>query len=155
MSAAIVTPRLASRILLLDAENRLLLLRAQHPLGPLFWVAPGGGLERGETFEAAARRELDEETGQSLAIGVCVWTRRHTYEWAGRQYDQSERFFIARTNSPLVSPSKPDGYVIGRRWWTLAEIETSEEAFAPRRLAHFLQPILAGEMPDPPADCGV
>lgn len=149
------TTRLAARILLLDAANRLLLMQARDPRGLLFWVAPGGGLDAGETFESAARRELYEETGQSLSTGPCVWTRRHVHEWNGRKLDQAERFFIARASSEQISPTKPDGYIIGHRWWSLAEIEASTETFAPRRLAQFLRPILAGELPDPPCDCGV
>ena len=130
-------------------------MQARHPLGHHFWVAPGGGLDPGESFETAAQRELYEETGQLLPIGPCVWTRRHTYEWNGRKLDQAERFFIARTASEQVKPISADCYIIGHRWWTLAEIETSDETFAPRRLAYFLRPILAGELPDPPTNCGV
>ncbi len=130
-------------------------MQATHPLGHHFWVAPGGGLDPGETFESAAVRELHEETGQSLPIGPCVWTRRHTYEWNGRKLDQVERFFIARTSSEQISSTKPDGYVIGHRWWSFAEIEGSAETFAPRRLAQFLRPLLDGELPNPSIDCGV
>ena len=148
-------PRLAARILLIDAVDRLLLMQARHPLGHFFWVAPGGGLEPGETFEAAAQRELLEETGQSPSIGPCVWTRRHVYEWNGRRYDQAERFFIARTTSSVVAPTSIDGYIVGHRWWSLDEIAASTETFAPRRLARFLSPLLSGDVPSKPVYCGV
>ena len=148
-------PRLAARILLIDTVDRLLLMQARHPLGHFFWVAPGGGLEPGETFEAAAQRELLEETGQSPPIGPCVWTRRHSYLWDGRQFDQAERYFMARTTSELVKPLKLDDYIVGYRWWSLDEITASTEIFAPRQLARFLSPLLAGGVPSEPIDCGV
>lgn len=148
-------PRLAARILLFDAANRLLLMKARHPLEHFFWIAPGGGLEPNETFEAAAQRELLEETGQSPLLGPCVWTRRHVYEWNGRRYDQAERFFIARTASTALEPTSADSYIVGHRWWSLVEITASTEIFAPRRLASFLSPLLSGDIPREPIDCGV
>ena len=148
-------PRLAARILLFDAADRLLLMKAQHPLGHFLWIAPGGGLELNETFETAAQRELLEETGQSPPLGPCVWTRRHVYEWNGRRYDQAERFFIARTTSSVLKPTNADRYLVGHRWWSLDEIRASTEIFAPHRLASFLSPLLAGDIPREPIDCGV
>jgi 8-oxo-dGTP diphosphatase len=41
----------------------LLLRRAWEDSLPGYWEIPGGGVEPGESFEAAARRELVEETG--------------------------------------------------------------------------------------------
>ena len=59
--------RPSSRLLVLDAEGRVLLFRFEHRNGTLagqaYWATPGGGVEPGETFEEAACRELCEETG--------------------------------------------------------------------------------------------
>ena len=58
--------RPAARILLLT-QSSVLLFHAQEPAtGRRFWATPGGGLHVGETFEAAAHRELLEETGLDL-----------------------------------------------------------------------------------------
>jgi 8-oxo-dGTP pyrophosphatase MutT (NUDIX family) len=118
-------------------------------------VAPGGGLEPGETFEAAAQRELHEETGFLLPICQWVWTRRHVFTWEGRRHDQYERYFVARTEERPLKPVSSDSYVIGHRWWGLTELAQSNEDFAPRRLATLLPSIVRGEYPNPPIDCGV
>ena len=50
-------------------DGRLLLARvAPGNLGAGFWVLPGGGLEFGEAPEAAAVREVEEETGLQAQV---------------------------------------------------------------------------------------
>jgi len=52
------------RVLALDAEGRVLLIR--HSYGSRSWMPPGGGMARGEHPIAAALRELGEEAGCTL-----------------------------------------------------------------------------------------
>ncbi|MFF7789121.1 NUDIX domain-containing protein [Streptomyces sp. NPDC007991] len=57
----------ASCVLLLDAEDRMLLLRyAEGQPGVGLWGLPGGMLDHGEDPLGAAHRELREETGIAL-----------------------------------------------------------------------------------------
>lgn len=54
-----------SRLLVFDEAGHLLLIR--HSYGSGNWMLPGGGIARGEDPEAAALRELTEETALTLS----------------------------------------------------------------------------------------
>ncbi|MCC6889374.1 MAG: NUDIX hydrolase [Hyphomicrobiales bacterium] len=56
-------PRLAVDCVVFDPAGRLLLIRRKHPPFQDRYALPGGFVERGETTEQAAARELAEETG--------------------------------------------------------------------------------------------
>ncbi len=59
-------PRRSSVIVVaFDEAGRVLLVR--HSYGPPAWSLPGGGMDRGETPEQAAEREIREELGCGLA----------------------------------------------------------------------------------------
>ena len=51
---------LGVRVVATDAEGRVMLVRHTYVAG---WWLPGGGVDRGETTQDAAVRELREETG--------------------------------------------------------------------------------------------
>lgn len=54
---------------LIEHDGRLLMLRQRHRRG---WTLPGGLLDRGEHAEEAAVREVKEETGLDVEVGLPI-----------------------------------------------------------------------------------
>jgi 8-oxo-dGTP diphosphatase len=153
--------RSAVRAVLLDPDNRILLVRFEFPTGTL-WATPGGGIERGESSEDAIRRELGEETGlASPEIGPLLWTRLHIIPFIGGQWDgQREQYYLVRTAAFSPSPRHSweqlnAEYLFELRWWTQEELGGAEELFAPRRLPELVQSLLHDGPPKEPIDVGV
>ncbi len=92
-----------------------------------------------------------------------MWTRRHVWFWPaqGHIYDTREQFALVRVADVRnVRPTSHDSLFAGpdareeHRWWTVEEIERSEDEFAPRSLATHLRELIAGGPPDAPVDVG-
>lgn len=88
-----------SGVLLVDPRGWLLLQeRDEHaPIDPERWGLAGGHVEDGEEFEAAAYRELAEETGIRLAAGeLALWQEVEVFH---QVYDTLDRMqvFVAAT----------------------------------------------------------
>jgi 8-oxo-dGTP pyrophosphatase MutT (NUDIX family) len=154
--------RHASRVLLIDAQQRVLLLQYKAgDGGEPFWITPGGGLEEGESHEDAARRELREEVGLSdTELGPWVWDRVHTFPWACRLLEQHERFYFCRIDQCDVCATEhtedEKTFLLGHRWWSLDELErASEVRFAPRAIATLLRQLLQDGPPAEPVKLGV
>ncbi|MFE9451116.1 NUDIX hydrolase [Streptomyces sp. NPDC006739] len=144
--------RKVARVVLLDPEDRILLLHGHEPDDPAddWWFTPGGGLEGEETREEAALRELAEETGiTEVELGPVLWRRVCSFPFAGRRWDQDEWYYLARTAGTTRPVPRAAGLtelerrsVAGARWWTCRELTRAHETVYPTRLAELLRTLL-------------
>lgn len=146
------------KLLLLDEQDRVLLIRAADtPTGRQWWYPVGGGVESGESLQQAASREAHEETGLvELPEGTLVWTRDHTYQYDGRSLDVHEDWLLhsVRYFDPVptdLSKYEADS-ILGFRWWHPEELsQTTDTVFPPRRGA-LLSELLRDGPPSVPVD---
>jgi 8-oxo-dGTP pyrophosphatase MutT (NUDIX family) len=142
--------RRAARVLLIDAAERVLLLHGGDPARPEqhWWFTPGGGLDEGETPAQGAARELLEETGLRVdppELDEPVFHETTEFSFDGRQYRQSQDFFVLRVAEWQVDTAGFDAEeqrtITGHRWWSAAEIDTTTEQVFPAGLADLLRKV--------------
>jgi len=142
--------RPSARILLLDGEGRLLLFRFHLPGRETYWATPGGALDPGETFAAAARRELREETGLDLDCGAEVARGLAEFvTFEGVPVRADERYFLVRADAPEIVASGHSALerLVMRewRWFTRAELADPGEPIFPENLLDMLGDIDDGD----------
>jgi 8-oxo-dGTP pyrophosphatase MutT (NUDIX family) len=151
--------RQTARVLLLDPDDRILLMKGRlpyDPSAPAVWFTVGGGAEPGESVFETAAREIAEETGLTDAqLGPVVWyAEALLYDRKRRPVHFKESFVVARTAGGSLSqagwqPLERE-FVEDLRWWTLGELMLTDETIYPEGLAELLQDVLAGRFaPEP------
>tara|TARA_R110001599_G_scaffold171353_1_gene362230 strand:+ start:231462 stop:231974 length:513 start_codon:yes stop_codon:yes gene_type:complete len=151
MQQELMRQRPSARWLVTDPDGRVLLFRFEHHEGALdgvkYWATPGGGLEGDETFEQAAVRELQEETG------ICVDTAgEHIAQCEvvfqlvdGSYVNNVERYFHICVSHTNLSKEGWTDYerkcMTASRWWSQQELSDSPEKIWPENLRSLLNSV--------------
>ncbi|MGC0880699.1 NUDIX hydrolase [Pantoea agglomerans] len=136
--------RSSSRLIIVSPDNRVLLFRFCHKDGALrgktYWATPGGGLEKNESFEQAAIRELFEETGLIRTLtGPQIASQNFTMMLpSGETVLAEERFFMIDANTVELDrsgwSSNEQEVIRDYHWWTIEELIHTNETIFPRDL---------------------
>ncbi|MBA2755265.1 MAG: NUDIX domain-containing protein [Chloroflexia bacterium] len=121
-------PRLSARALLFDDSGRLVLVRRSRPGQASYLTTPGGGVEPGESLEAAAARECGEELGAEVIVGPTAYVR-----YVGAPVPGIQTFFLSRlervdprlrTGHELSEPERGDYETVHVNWSDPEQIAT-------------------------------
>jgi 8-oxo-dGTP pyrophosphatase MutT (NUDIX family) len=128
--------RLASRLLIIDRQNRVLLVQYEDENGK-WWATPGGGVRDFESFENAALREACEELGLSGFPIQPLWQGINEFKSRGVHLRQTEQFFLIRADgsdvlvdAELAREHAIEG-IIAIRWWSSDELRMTNERVFP------------------------
>lgn len=141
-----ISYRKAVRAILISPNNKVLMMKILSPYtNKSFWITPGGGLENKESIDNAIKRELKEELGlTNFELGSLVWLREHTFTWEEKRICQNEEYYIVHTEEfkPIIADKIEAKFLQEFRWWSLKDIEKSEENFTPKTIVNIVNSYL-------------
>ena len=103
-----------------DGGTEICLAARRTRRGELAWGLPKGNVEPAETPEAAAVREVLEETGLEAEIEHDLGTIRYLYVWEGVRVRKQVRFFLMRATGGDVADH--DEEMEDVRWFRVARV---------------------------------
>ena len=132
------TARAAVRALVIDDDDRILLVQYRRPVGDeTWWGTPGGGVDPGESDEQALARELREEIGlHEFELGPVLYEHVGEFPWARELFRQVNTTYLVRVREHEPRPTidlAAEG-VVEVRWWSRGELEATDAQLAPSDL---------------------
>jgi 8-oxo-dGTP diphosphatase len=114
------TPGRRSAVAIIVREGRMLVIRrSRHVIAPLAYCFPGGGIEEGETEEAAVVREVHEE------VGIQVRPLRRLWECV-TAWKVHLAWWLAEMDAEAVAVANPRE-VESIHWFTPVEMASQAE----------------------------
>ena len=100
-------PHIGIGVILLNPEDQVLIGKREGSHAPYFSI-PGGYLESGESFEAAAIREVREETGLDIVKPVVVGISNNLETWKAEGVHVVSVFLLSKEFLGTLSLMEPD-----------------------------------------------
>ncbi|AEQ52214.1 NUDIX domain-containing protein [Pelagibacterium halotolerans] len=119
-------------------DGRVLLVRHGYVAG---WQMPGGGVDPGETAEAAARREVLEETGYVVDGDMRLFGLYHATGYTNRDH---VALYVGQS-AHQARAFEPNREIVEIGWFALGDLPQPMAPGAARRLAE----IGEGRTPSP------
>jgi 8-oxo-dGTP pyrophosphatase MutT (NUDIX family) len=152
-----VVELVAAHVLVIDPQERVLLLHGAG-IGPTgYWVLPGGGVEQGESPLQVAIREVREETGLRLSesdVAGPIGSGQVAFSLGNVAYRQQQHYFAAWIGGLDPVMTGIDDFDPGEsaadrerrgalsfRWWSLDQVRShlsGRDVVAPADLAQIL-----------------
>ncbi|HRW58101.1 MAG TPA: NUDIX domain-containing protein [Chlamydiales bacterium] len=157
-----LSTRKSVKILLINPDNKILLMQAEDPkitskegnYHGRFWFPVGGGLEENETIKQAAIRELYEETGlleKHVTIGPIVWHGAFELNINNVLTQLDQTFIVMKTKEKEVRLHAlcewEKQHALNLAWFSYEEICNCEDVIYPLILKSHLQDILNEKYP--------
>ncbi|MDO9474416.1 MAG: NUDIX domain-containing protein [Caulobacter sp.] len=118
------------RVMVFDDQGRVLLIEHSYTHG---WHLPGGGVERGESAETAAARELEEEAGVRpdgrMAL-VSIHDNARTF--------RGDHVVLYRLDRWTATPATSRGEILRRDWFHTDALPAGTTEATRRRIAQVL-----------------
>ena len=146
--------RRAARVILLDEDDRVLLIRGHDQDQPerSWWFTIGGGIDAGESAAEAALREVREETGVVLRADELVgpvFTRSAIFDFFSEHCRQDEVIYLARIPGSSFAGTDRSGWTALEQdiidelaWWSLEDLATVDLEVFPEGLVDLVRGLL-------------
>lgn len=105
-------------IIALNNKGEFLLQREySYPPDKVLWQLPGGGMHEGETLEAAASRELSEESG--YIAGACEVLG--SFYTNNRRSDEKQYIVLCSQLTEMKRPGDPEEFIMSK-WVSIRKL---------------------------------
>jgi len=153
--------RNSSRAVMLNTKNEIFLIRYFFDYFKdknTVWLTPGGGLEDGETYEEALKREVFEETGVRLDGKYrYLFFRDRIYTLSdGEKVLGHEQYYLVRIGKEAFSfenwTKSEQKRMSDPKWWSKREISESGDEFFSDDIIDIMDKITEDRLPDYPVE---